>query len=438
MDESRPDISRWLKRPRRESHSESEAGSSGDGEGDLAVSTVRSNTTSKRGRGRPPTTGKYVGLAKARKKLAAAKKAAEKEERLAKEEAAVVEKTRKVNTGRVSGLSESSLSSVIEVEDLPARQLDGRIQNAVGAIKEVARLSKGLKGTSQKALKEAAASITEVAQELLERTSSEEVRRLEAANARLEAANARLEAQMAELLKELGELRKELFNHRKDEAGPPPPARLSSSEETKAIRLLRTEISSLASRFSVIEGRLLRPPLGVDKVMPRASTSLSTYAAKAAKVVVTEASPELEGAQTEEDALVTAKETPSPQVAAATKQKKKKKKKKKKKHPSSGATTAALVASQQKGDGWETVLVGWVSAQVKFLEPRPSRCYRCLEEGHVGVKCTHSINVGDLCYHCGKPGHKASTCDAPPHCPKCEVVGRPADHRVDSKTCAET
>ncbi|XP_022824875.1 uncharacterized protein LOC111355320 [Spodoptera litura] len=349
MDESRTDISRWLKRPRRGSRSESETGSSGDGEGDLAASTVRSNTASKRGRGRPPTTGKYVGMAKARKELAAAKKAAEKEEQLTKEEAAVAEKTRKVSASRISKLSESSLSSVIEVDDLHARQLDGRIQNAVGAIKEVAKLSKGLKGTSQKALKEAAASITEVAQELLQRTSNEEVRRLEAANTRLEAANTRLEAQMAELLKELGELRKELFNQRKNEAGPPPPARLSSSEESKVIRLLKTEISSLSSRFSVIEGRLLRPPLAADRVVvPRAPTPPLTYAANTAVT-------KLEAPMDDELVTVTAKATPSPQVAPAAKKTKKKKKKKKKKQNTPEAKITAPSTLQPKDGGWETV-----------------------------------------------------------------------------------
>ncbi|KAJ0173397.1 hypothetical protein K1T71_010546, partial [Dendrolimus kikuchii] len=50
----------------------------------------------------------------------------------------------------------------------------------------VAKVSKGLKGTLQKALKEAAAAIQEASEELLSRTSSEEVALLRAANCRME------------------------------------------------------------------------------------------------------------------------------------------------------------------------------------------------------------------------------------------------------------
>lgn len=81
------------------------------------------------------------------------------------------------------------------------------------------------------------------------------------------------------------------------------------------------------------------------------------------------------------------------------------------------------------------LLVGWVSASVKLLEPRTRRCYRCLETGHVSAQCSSPVNRGDLCYNCAQPGHTAGSCSAPPQCPLCSAVGKKADHRVGSKAC---
>lgn len=47
------------------------------------------------------------------------------------------------------------------------------------------------------------------------------------------------------------------------------------------------------------------------------------------------------------------------------------------------------------------LLVGWVSVQVKILEPRPLRCFRCLEPGHMGIQCTSDIDRSRLCFCCG-------------------------------------
>ncbi|XP_039749872.1 uncharacterized protein LOC120626416 [Pararge aegeria] len=38
-------------------------------------------------------------------------------------------------------------------------------------------------------------------------------------------------------------------------------------------------------------------------------------------------------------------------------------------------------------------------------------------------------------YRCGRPGHKARECSASPHCVVCAADGRPAEHRVGSKSC---
>lgn len=82
------------------------------------------------------------------------------------------------------------------------------------------------------------------------------------------------------------------------------------------------------------------------------------------------------------------------------------------------------------------LLVGWVSAQVKLLEPRPLRCYRCHVGHHVSVKCTSEVDRSGLCFRCGQPGHMAAACFAMPHCAACAGAGKPADHRAGSKACA--
>uniref|UniRef100_A0A2A4JDP3 CCHC-type domain-containing protein n=1 Tax=Heliothis virescens TaxID=7102 RepID=A0A2A4JDP3_HELVI len=94
------------------------------------------------------------------------------------------------------------------------------------------------------------------------------------------------------------------------------------------------------------------------------------------------------------------------------------------------------VAAANKISNGKRLLVGWVSAQVSILKPKPLRCYRCLDEGHVGVQCTSEVDRSQLCFRCGQPGHKADSCNAKPHCVLCGASGKPADHRTGSKACA--
>ncbi|XP_039761486.1 uncharacterized protein LOC120634778 [Pararge aegeria] len=81
------------------------------------------------------------------------------------------------------------------------------------------------------------------------------------------------------------------------------------------------------------------------------------------------------------------------------------------------------------------LLVGWVSAQVKVLDERPQRCYRCLEFGHMRALCTAEIDRSDTCYRCSQTGHKARGCTAVPHCSVCAAAGRVANHRGGSSAC---
>lgn len=82
------------------------------------------------------------------------------------------------------------------------------------------------------------------------------------------------------------------------------------------------------------------------------------------------------------------------------------------------------------------LLVGWVSAQVKLLEQRPLRCYRCLQTGHVRLQCTSEVDRSDFCYRCSEPNHKAAQCSAKAHCVVCASAGKPSDHRVGGKACS--
>ncbi|XP_037296666.1 uncharacterized protein LOC119189940 [Manduca sexta] len=94
-------------------------------------------------------------------------------------------------------------------------------------------------------------------------------------------------------------------------------------------------------------------------------------------------------------------------------------------------TAAKVVAEGRR------LLVGWVSAQVKLLEPQPLRCYRCQTGHHVGVRCTSEVDRSAFCFRCGQPGHKIGSCIADkPHCLACAAVGKPAEHRAGSRACA--
>lgn len=81
------------------------------------------------------------------------------------------------------------------------------------------------------------------------------------------------------------------------------------------------------------------------------------------------------------------------------------------------------------------LLVGWSSAKIVVLPPRPLQCYRCFEIGHVVQTCTSEADRSSCCLRCGRPGHKAGQCVDAPRCVLCEALGKPAGHRVGNKAC---
>ncbi|KAH9634367.1 hypothetical protein HF086_010847 [Spodoptera exigua] len=275
---------RLRKRPREGVDSGSESALS-----DTAVPAPKVGTK-KGGRGRPTTTGKYVGIGLSRREAAAAIKAAAVAEKLEEDERQIAALTKRVTKGRVARLSESSsvVTDVgVEAEELPASDLNQRMVDAVAAIRRVSKVSKGLSGCSQKALKEATASIMESAQVLLTRSTTEET-------ALLRAQNKKLATQLAELRKEHEDFKEEMANFRREqlkrEVGLPhitpqlqPQAtsetsKQQPSQEMELTRLIRQEMASFNARFSVLEGKILRPPLAADQ----RSTQAPTYAAQVA------------------------------------------------------------------------------------------------------------------------------------------------------------
>lgn len=144
---------------------------------------------SSRGKGRPVTTGQFVGPAAAKRQLAEAE---EKElrvqaERELMEHKRVKRETRAPFTKKLSSRENlDSLDPVDSKRKAATRVLLLReVEDAVDTVTGVARSSRNLKGTAVKALKIAAETILEAAEGLGALQATEEMRRLERENATL-------------------------------------------------------------------------------------------------------------------------------------------------------------------------------------------------------------------------------------------------------------
>lgn len=96
------------------------------------------------------------------------------------------------------------------------------------------------------------------------------------------------------------------------------------------------------------------------------------------------------------------------------------------------AAARKISAASEKRD----LRVGWVIVRAEVLVTRPLQCYRCLEVGHPRQRCTSGVDRSGRCYRCGQSDHRAATCTAPPKCPLCADLGRPANHRLGAPSCA--
>ncbi|CAG9783508.1 unnamed protein product, partial [Diatraea saccharalis] len=225
----------------------------------------------RRGRGRPPTTGQYVGMAKTQKEYVEARR---KELELQAEEE-VEDLTLQASQRRQERLSRINQGVGEQVTaDLVVQQ----VQDDIAVIMKVASRSKNLKGTFTKSLKEAAASIQQSVSTLSTRTMSQETQQLQTDNRRLRTEVAELKKEVAELRATIEMMRLERTNvqessARREGTGP----QGSQPEVREIVREVVKEVSAqFTSRLEALERRFpsterMRPPLAPDSV--RSSTA---------------------------------------------------------------------------------------------------------------------------------------------------------------------
>ncbi|CAG9567971.1 unnamed protein product [Danaus chrysippus] len=259
------DTSRFWRRKRgieNISDSSPTASETGTGEPTSAKAKVK-----KRGRGRPPTTGKYVGLAAAKRSLAEAELAAAK----AQAEHAAAEAQAEQNLAQqpteICGSQPRLVAMSGGEED---RDLVAVASSYAEAVLRVAKSSSQLKGTSQKALKDAAAGFKDVVEAMARRMANDETRRLRDENQRMQERLLAAERQIAEL-------RAETAQEEKRTAA----ATLTASPEAEVDALVSLITSRIMARIDARYGHLLkkenlRPPLAADK--KRAATTAATTA----------------------------------------------------------------------------------------------------------------------------------------------------------------
>nr|XP_037866962.1 uncharacterized protein LOC105842185 [Bombyx mori] len=215
----------------------------------------RAVTPSKRGRGRPATTGQYVGMAAARQ----AYLKAQKEEKELTESARTTRHKRRAAEGSV-----------------PKPDAERRLHQSAEVALMVAAKSSSPKGTYVRALKELAVTVKEATEDLVGYTAAEEAKRLRAVNVKQE-------QEILQLRKELDEVRRELARVSQVLALPtstatPAPNTKEEEEELRLQRIMRAVGTMLDARFEGLEARLLpeprmRPPLAADKQRSREKSS---------------------------------------------------------------------------------------------------------------------------------------------------------------------
>lgn len=83
----------------------------------------------------------------------------------------------------------------------------------------------------------------------------------------------------------------------------------------------------------------------------------------------------------------------------------------------------------------ERVKIGWTVVKVDLLRALPMRCYKCLETGHVSVRCKSAMDRSDICYRCSDRGYIAANCIQTPFCILCVEKGKEANHRIGNTAC---
>jgi len=68
------------------------------------------------------------------------------------------------------------------------------------------------------------------------------------------------------------------------------------------------------------------------------------------------------------------------------------------------------------------VRIGWTICRIRE-RTGPTRCFKCLEYGHIAVNWKSLVDRSDCCIRCGRKGHKAPKCSKKPSCLICSVAG---------------
>lgn len=81
------------------------------------------------------------------------------------------------------------------------------------------------------------------------------------------------------------------------------------------------------------------------------------------------------------------------------------------------------------------IKIGWCVCRLRERTTL-TRCFKCLEFGHMAKQCKSNIDRGKLCRRCGKEGHIAKNCNVDPACMFCkEKHPERADHVAGSSKC---
>lgn len=81
------------------------------------------------------------------------------------------------------------------------------------------------------------------------------------------------------------------------------------------------------------------------------------------------------------------------------------------------------------------VKIGWVRCRVREFVT-PTRCFKCLEYGHIARQCKNEVDRSGTCLRCGCKGHTAKNCTAEPRCSICDPACKGGNnHAAGSFRC---
>ncbi|KAL7724943.1 hypothetical protein ACLKA6_002307 [Drosophila palustris] len=99
-----------------------------------------------------------------------------------------------------------------------------------------------------------------------------------------------------------------------------------------------------------------------------------------------------------------------------------------------GTQTASIrlpAESARKALSAVLLKVGWVRCRLRE-RVNITKCYRCLEFGHLAKQCRSEVDRSKLCRRCGKDGHLAKDCKEEPQCMFCKGKGSDWKHIAGS------